>query len=190
MITCCFWSRRPLTAPPRWTWALSLCKLCWSSLPPDLLRGGKGPGCKRHACPPARWQSLRPRLRKQTFHAEASLVTLTTHEALLFVLWSPNSGSSTWLWEWLVTGASRVTERAEEAWREAGEHCVAMGILRKTYSSGISCAHDGKIRRINGDLLVDACGQQEQAWFLLWWLNGTLWFLMKHSCNLKLPTWK
>lgn len=186
MIACCFWSLRPLTEgdtylTPRWTWALSLRTLCWSALPPYLFRGDKGPARKRHACPPARWRSPRPHLRKQTFWAEASFFSLAKHEAVLFA----TSGSSTWLGECHFTGASRVTERAEEAWREAGEHRVAMGILRKTYSSGISCAHNGKICSIDSNLLVYTCEKDKPAWFLqnILCLNVT-WFLMKHSCNL------
>lgn len=165
MTACCFWSPRPLREgdmylPPHWTWALSLCTLCWSALPPYLFRDDKGPARKQHACPPARWRSPRPRLRK---NKRSGLKHHFSHwlnvKLLLF-------GSSTWLGEWHFTGASRVTERAEEAWREAGEHRVAMGILRKTYSSGISCAHNGKICSIDSDLLVYTWGKDEKTWFL------------------------
>lgn len=67
---------------------------------------------------------------------------------------------ATWLRECCFTVVGRVTERAEEARRKAGQHRVAMGVLRKTYSPGLICAHDRKERSIDGYLHVYTCQKQ------------------------------
>lgn len=75
----------------------------------------------------------------------------------------PSGSTSTWLGECPVYGAVGVMERAQEAWREAGERRVAVGILNKAHGPGIGRAHDGKIRGIDRYLLVYTCGQRGQA---------------------------
>lgn len=99
---------------------------------------------------------------KQTFHVVALPVTLILHTVWCFVTSAVKASLCSDCFGVVATWRRKcrfivVTERAEEAWRKAGQHRVAMGILRKTYSPGIIWAYDRKICSINSYLLVYTC---------------------------------
>lgn len=119
---------------------------------------------------------------KQTFHVVALPVTLILNMMLCYFdvkakLCSDCFGVvATWLRKCRFTV---VTERAEEAWRQAGQHRVAMGILRKTYSPGIIWAYDRKICSINSYLLVYTCEKVQTRRLANW-----CWWSTCHYCSL------
>ena len=167
--------------PPR----LSLCTLCWSRPPPYLRPDDKGPRCIRHACPPAHRLSPRCPLQDKTFQISChtgTKMTLsmewlkTSRVCVVTVSWT-GGVVATWLRECCFTVVGRVTERAKEAQRKAGQHRVAMGVLRKTYSPGLIRAHDRKERSIDGYLHVYTCQKQLTWRFANWfWQSSSLFF--------------
>lgn len=57
---------------------------------------------------------------------------------------------------WLRDGCT-VAEGTEEAGQQAGQHAVVVRVLREAHRPGISRAHHGEIRSVDGYLPVDAC---------------------------------
>lgn len=57
---------------------------------------------------------------------------------------------------WLRDGCA-VAEGTEEAGQQAGQHAVVVHVLREAHRPGISRAHHGEIRSVDGYLPVDAC---------------------------------